>query len=227
MTDVHESDLANPGLAKALHRLGALKRLPRTGWLDRGISSEETESVADHSLRVALLAWLAALDDPSLDHGRVLELALLHDVPEYGAGDIPPYDPADLDAAAGDPAFLDRRHRRSPERQAAKRAAEQEAMDALLADLPPAARSVLAARWEELRDGTSPEARFVSQADKLETYLQSREYAATRPGLAIGSFAAEVAEVITHPALVALRDAIAQMDVSPETTAADDASGTG
>lgn len=198
-----------------LHRIGGLKRLRRTGWLDRGIVPAEAESVADHSLRVALLAWLAAADDPSLDRDRVLRLALLHDVPEYGAGDIPPYDPADLDAADGDPAFLDRRHRRSPERQAAKRSAEHAAMSALLVDLPPVAQSELSALWDELHDGSTPEARFVSQADKLETYLQSREYAATRPDLAVGSFAAEVAEVITHPALVALRDAVAGLDVSP------------
>lgn len=202
------------GLVRTLRRIGGLKRLPRTGWLDRGIPAAETESVADHSLRVALLAWLAAANDPSLDRDRVLKLALLHDVAEFGAGDAPPYDPADLAAANGAPAFLDRRHRRSPARQAAKRAAEHAAMTELLADLPAVLRDELADLWNEIRDGTTPEARFVSQADKLETYLQSREYAATRPDLAVGSFAAEVAEVVTHPALVDLRDAIAGMDFS-------------
>lgn len=211
---------ASDRLARMLHRVGGLKRLPRTGWLDRGISVDETESVADHSLRVVLLAWLAAFDDPSLDRDRVLKLALLHDLAEYGAGDIPPYDPVDLEAANGDRDFLDRRHRRSPERQAAKRAAEHAAMAELLNDLSPAARAELAACWDELRAGTSPEARFVGQADKLETYLQSREYAATRSNLAVGSFASEVAEVITHPALVALRDAVAAMDLLP--SSADD-----
>jgi putative hydrolase of HD superfamily len=214
----HGTDATSDGLARALHRIGGLKRLPRTGWLDRGIAAADAESVADHSLRVALLAWLAAAGDPALDRDRVLKLALLHDAAEYGAGDVPPYDPADLVAANDEQAFLDRRHRRSPERQAAKRAAEDAAMTDLLGDLPPTAAAELAGLWAEVRDGTSPEAQFVSQADKLETYLQSREYAAARPGLPVGSFAAEVAEVITHPALVALRDAIATMDLSPAAT---------
>ena len=41
----------------------ALKRTPRTGWLDRGIPATEAESVADHTLLTALIAWTLALDD--------------------------------------------------------------------------------------------------------------------------------------------------------------------
>ena len=61
--------------------------------------------------------------------------------------------------------------------------------------------------------GESAEAHFVKQADKVETYLQSREYAAAGPDRSVASFAAEVASVITAPGLVALRDAIAKLDV--------------
>src|SRR5690606_5582397 len=52
-----------------------LKRTSRTGWLDRGIPSGETESVADHTLLTALIAWTLAQDDPTLDADRVLKLA--------------------------------------------------------------------------------------------------------------------------------------------------------
>src|SRR6266540_586829 len=49
---------------KLAHELGQLKMLPRTGWLRAGI--EHPESVAEHSLRAAMLAWmLAALGTPS------------------------------------------------------------------------------------------------------------------------------------------------------------------
>ncbi|MER3439541.1 MAG: HAD family hydrolase, partial [Chloroflexota bacterium] len=37
------------GLARFLHRAGALKFVPRTGWLHRGVPAAEVESVADHS----------------------------------------------------------------------------------------------------------------------------------------------------------------------------------
>ncbi len=210
------------GLARFLRRVGRLKRLPRTGWLDRGVPPADTESVADHSFRTALLAWLAAAGRPDLDRDRVLVLALLDDLAEAEAGDPPPYDPADLPPAGdaggapGDAerrrAFLERRQVRSLTRQAAKRAAEAAAMTSLLADLPPPLAAEMGARWAELEDGATPEARFVKQADKLETYLQSREYRAADPSRPVASFAAEVAEVVTDPSLAALRDAVSRME---------------
>jgi len=204
------------GLARFIHRAGGLKATPRTGWLDRGIPEIETESVADHTFRTALLAWLVATDDPELDANRVLAMALLHDLAEAVTGDLPPYDPEEM-PAGDDPealkAFLDRRHVRSEERRLAKQAAEREAMIDLIADLPAATAGRLTELWAELEAGESAEARFVKQADKIETYLQSREYAAAGPDRSVASFAAEVASVITAPGLVELRDAISALDV--------------
>jgi putative hydrolase of HD superfamily len=200
-----------PGSAAALvqflTRAGALKAVPRTGWLDRGLPPLETESVADHSFRVALLAWLAALER-GLDADRVLKLALIHDLAEAVTGDRPPYDPDALASAADRAELLNRRHIRSDEERARKRAAERAAFDALTAGLPAALREELDGLWRELEAGESAEARFVKQADKLETYLQSREYAAGHPELPVASFAAEVAEVIDDPVLAELRDAV-------------------
>jgi putative hydrolase of HD superfamily len=207
------------GLARFLHRVGRLKRTPRTGWLDRGVPAEQTESVADHSFRVAVLAWLAAqVADAKLDPDRVLALALLHDVSEALTGDLPPYDPAAIAAAPDDAtrrAFLDGRHVRAPDHAAAKRAAEAAAMTDLLADLPAALATALERLWGEWVTGVTAEARFVKQADKLETFLQSREYLAADPTRPMASFAAEVAEVVDHPTLVELRRAIADLAPDP------------
>jgi putative hydrolase of HD superfamily len=94
-----------------------------------------------------------------------------------------------------------------------KQAAERAAMADLIADLPAVSAGRLTELWAELEDGASAEARLVKQADKVETYLQSREYAAAGPDRSVASFAAEVASVITAPGMVALRDAIARLDV--------------
>ncbi len=207
------------GLARFLHRVGRLKTVPRTGWLDRGLPAAAVESVADHSFRTALLAWFAAraAADPALDPDRVLKLALVHDLAEALTGDLPPYDPAAVPAPA-DPtarrAFLDGRHRRDPARAAAKRAAEDAAIADLGADLPPLLAAELDALWAELGAAASPEARFVKQADKLETFLQSREYLAADPAPPMASFAAEVAETIADPTLAALRDAFQTLDAT-------------
>src|SRR3954468_5444051 len=95
-----EEKHAASGFLHLARTLAALKALPRTGWLDRGINASLVESVADHSLSVAILAWAIALERAreghELDPQRVLLLAVIHDLAESEAGDEPPYDPANL-----------------------------------------------------------------------------------------------------------------------------------
>src|SRR5688572_10646893 len=116
------------GLLTLARFLARLKRVKRTGWLDRGIPEAGVESVADHSLSVALLAWACAVErrehGVSLDPARVALLAVIHDLPEAETGDAPPYDPSAVppEAVLADRrAFLDRRHVRDDERQQEKR----------------------------------------------------------------------------------------------------------
>ena len=64
-----------------------LKRTPRTGW--QFLAGAEGESVADHSFRVAMIAFvLARLGDDEVDADHVLRLALVHDLPEARTGDF-------------------------------------------------------------------------------------------------------------------------------------------
>ena len=199
-------------LARFLHLAGRLKQLPRTGWLHCDVPPDEVESVADHTFRTTLLAWLAAAADPTLDRDKILKLALVHDLAEALAGDPTPYDPADLDSLtpAARRTFLNQRQTRTPERQVAKHAAEQAAMADLLANLDPALATELHTLWHEAEAATTPEARFVKGADRLERYLQAREYAATDPTRPLASFTAD-AQTLTDPALTDLRDAIAAL----------------
>jgi len=191
-----------------------LKGVPRTGWLDRGVEPLATESVADHSLGVALLAWACAIErqaqGAAIDPNRVLALAVLHDLAEAEAGDQPPYDVAAIpgaDDVEGRRDFLERRHLPDPERRAAKVAAEDATIGRMRSALPAASEGMIGELWAELRDGTSAEARFVKQVDRLETFLQSRRYAQANPGLPIDSFRLEVLETIDDPLLAAIRDA--------------------
>jgi putative hydrolase of HD superfamily len=178
----------------------------------------QTESVADHSYRVAMMAWVASSGIDGLDRDRVIKLALLHDLAESVTGDLTPHDPVVLDGldAESRREELNRRQIMSEERRAAKRDAENEAISNLIADLVPGLRAELASLWQELEERTTPEAQFVKQIDILETYLQSREYLAADPNLPVESFAAEVAEVIVTPEGVALRDAIGALRMGPD-----------
>jgi putative hydrolase of HD superfamily len=182
----------SPELVKAI---GRLKDVPRTGWLDRGIAPEETESVADHSFGVATLAWLLAPEE--LDRARVVELALLHDLAESAVGDATPYDRETLQTLDPDTRrnWLNQRHFRTDEQRAAKQASETDAIASLAATLPEDRREQMLSRWYELSERLTPEAKFVKEMDILETWLQSRRYAERHPEAPMDSFELEARSV--------------------------------
>ena len=68
-----------------LHRAERLKCAPRHSWT----SSGRRESVAEHSWRLGLAAWLLKEEFPQIDQERLLELCLLHDLGEAVTGDVP------------------------------------------------------------------------------------------------------------------------------------------
>ena len=65
-----------------------LKSILRTGWVRAGVKSPE--SVAAHSWGMSVLAM--HLCPPELDRMRVLEMCLVHDLPEVEVGDLTPHD---------------------------------------------------------------------------------------------------------------------------------------
>ena len=65
-----------------------LKHVLREGWVRAGVDSPE--SVAAHSWGMSILAMHLCPDD--LDKMRVLEMCLVHDLPEVEVGDLTPHD---------------------------------------------------------------------------------------------------------------------------------------
>jgi putative hydrolases of HD superfamily len=197
-------------LAELFRTLEHLKRTKRTGWIDRGVPPAEVESVADHTLMTALIAWFVALSDPSLDAGKVLKLAIIHDMAEAIVGDRPPYEPHEV-PSRNDPealrAFFSVRHLRTAENKAAKQRDENAAAKALISLMPDGVAAEIDTLWEEYEAQESPEARFVKQVDTLEAYLQSRTYAALDPDLPLWGFTDMARKEIDFPALTTIRDA--------------------
>lgn len=196
-------------LVTLLGHLIKLKTIRRTGWLDRGVPPEDTESVADHVLMAALIGWLTA--NPALDRDRVIKLLLVHDLAEVITGDPPPYDRADLpprDEPEALRAFFSRRHVRTVENKAAKDAREAEAMVTLRELMPEDAGDEIVALWEEYEAQQTPEARFAKDLDRFEAFVQARDYERRHPGLPLSGFTKMALEELESPELIALRDAI-------------------
>jgi putative hydrolase of HD superfamily len=71
-----------------LTELHTLTRLPRIGWILAGVP--EPESVSDHCFETAIIAYVLAQQiDRPVDLGKVLAMALFHEVGEVRITDLP------------------------------------------------------------------------------------------------------------------------------------------
>ena len=142
-----------PAFIRAWFEIVQLKQLYRQGWLKRGISTADCETVAEHTFGNAMLCLLLARDYPALQLEKVLRLALVHDIGEAYVGDITPHDRVE---------------------KSEKTRLETEAVERILGKLPNGAS--LIADWHEYEAGETAEARFVKQVDRLELALQASVY---------------------------------------------------
>lgn len=131
-----------------------LKNTIRTGWTMRGIA--HAENVAAHSYGVTFIALvlLELLNQP-LNRDRVLQMAILHDLPEGLTTDIPT------------PSW-----RLMP--SGIKTDVERSAITTILDNAP--FRQAWLEIWEELHANQTAEAQLVHDADKLEMYVQAWRY---------------------------------------------------
>ncbi|MEN3048256.1 MAG: HD domain-containing protein [Candidatus Caldarchaeales archaeon] len=131
-----------------------LKSTERRGWRLRGV--KDPESVADHSLALAVLS-LAVAAARGLDPGKAAVIAVLHDIAEAYTGDLTPEE-KDL---MGDEKLSE---------------IEDGALEKMLEGAPPAVRELVKEAVREYRSGSSPEAMLVRDLDKLEMALTAHEY---------------------------------------------------
>ncbi len=132
---------------------GLLKRVKRTGWWCSGV--KDPESVAEHSLRMAMLAFYIAAEEGGNPH-KAAALGVFHDLPE---------------ARIGDAHAVVKRYWKDLARDEARARAEQNST------LPEGrGRRAVCGLGDEWQAGRSLEARAARDADYLECAVQALEY---------------------------------------------------
>jgi putative hydrolase of HD superfamily len=140
------SDVELKAIADFLFEVGMLKRTPRSGFQFLGTGKE---TVAEHSLRTAVIGYVLARMSGELSVERVALMCLFHDLVEARTGDLN---------------YVNKRY---------VKADEEAAVRDMTAGLPFGAE--VRTLTEEFNARTSPESLAANDADQIEMILQLKE----------------------------------------------------
>jgi len=115
-------------------------------------SERRQESVAEHSWRVALMAFMLKSEFPELDMDRVISMCLIHDLGECFTGDIPTFDKTSAD-----------------------RVKEDELLAEWVDMLPGELSKEMSRLYSEMEAQQTAESKLFKALDKLEALIQHNE----------------------------------------------------
>ena len=133
-------------------QIAGLKNLPRSGWKIK-LNLKNSESVAEHSYMMSVMAMVLS-DTKELNTEKILKMSILHDWAESKIGDFMP-------------------NEITTEK---KTELEEYAMTEILDNLPEKIKDNYYDIWNDYKDNSSKEAKFVHELDKLEMALQGKIY---------------------------------------------------
>lgn len=125
-----------------------LKNNTRHSWT----SSNRHESVAEHSWRLSLMAYLVKDEFPDVDINKVILMCICHDLGEAITGDIPAFNKTKSDE------FIEDRE-----------------VKQLLGDLPEPYKKELIMLFLEMHEQKTVESKIYKALDKMETLIQHNE----------------------------------------------------
>lgn len=125
-----------------------LKCNTRHSWTSNG----RHESVAEHTYRLCVFAWLVKEEFPECDMDKVLKMCLFHDIGEAVTGDIPCFEKKEADEVK-----------------------ENQEIDKIIQMLSDPHQEELRSLLVELRENQTLEAKVVHALDKMEAVIQHNE----------------------------------------------------
>ena len=131
-----------------LHVAEKLKDTPR----HCTTSNRRTESVAEHSWRISLMAFLLKHEFKDVDINKVVDMCLIHDLGECFTGDIPTFIKTDED-----------------------RDVEDSLLNKWVKSFPTDVSNELMSLYEEMEAQETKEAKLYKSLDKLEALIQHNE----------------------------------------------------
>lgn len=135
-------------LIEIMSILEKLKCNTRHSWTSTG----RHESVAEHTWRLALLAYFVKDEFPEADINKVMLMCLCHDIGESFTGDIPAFVKTKSDEAA-----------------------EDSAVSQFVRSLPEPYRGELTSLFDEMNAMATREAKIYKALDKMEAIVQHNE----------------------------------------------------
>lgn len=115
-------------------------------------SKGRRESVAEHSWRLALMAFFLRDEFPDTDMDRVIRMCLIHDLGECFTGDIPSFLKTDADTEK-----------------------EDSLLEQWVSGLPAPYNAEMGSLYAEMNALQTPEAKLYKALDKLEAVIQHNE----------------------------------------------------
>jgi len=131
-----------------LHIAERLKDTPR----HCTTSKRRTESVAEHSWRISLMAMLLTREFPEADMDKVVKMCLIHDLGECFTGDIPTFAKKEAD-----------------------RIKEDDLLGEWVSTLPAEVSADISELYTEMNAMQTVEAKIYKALDKLEALIQHNE----------------------------------------------------
>ncbi|MDD2731981.1 MAG: HD domain-containing protein [Candidatus Pacebacteria bacterium] len=191
--------------------IGKLKGMPRKGWVIRNIKNPE--SIAEHTFRVAIMAWiLGERKKTNLNIEKLLKMALIHDLCEVYAGDTTPYNsllPKDkkkqVELTKSWPRFSEEEKKRLMKEKYNR---EKKGLEKLVKNLPARLKEEIRNLWFDYEKGLSPEGRFFRQTDRIESFMQAVEYWKRYKKPAQRPWWLQAKELIDDPVLIEFIDGI-------------------